>query len=273
MLSIGRGRRRWAPVLGVAIAVTLTALASAQRFYGLRRDPEGDGSNARYDGRFTFVRLKYSVGPGGYYYRGVPAWAHGYANTDSGVSAEHQLMQIVDAISAIHPRIEASNVFAVDDPELTEFPVAYMTEAGFWNLNDHEALAFRAYLQKGGFAIFDDFRDAPRGGGGWQTFEDNMRRVLPGARIVDLDPSASIFHSFFDITSFDILPQFYDRGRPIIRGIFEDNDRSRRLMAVINFNTDISNFWEYSGTGLTPVTESNEAFELGVNYLMYGLLR
>ena len=98
-----------------------------------------------------------------------------------------------------------------------------------------------------------------------------MRRVLPEARYVDMDPSHPIFHSFFDINSFDIVPQDYDRGRPIFRGLFEDNDPKKRLVAIINFNTDVSNFWEFSGTGFRPVEESNEAFKLGVNYIMYGL--
>ncbi len=262
-----RGRRRWTPVLAAVFAVSVGAAMSAQRYFAY----EPSTHNARYDGRFTFARLKYSVGPGGYYYRGVPAWAHGYANTDSGIPAEHQLMQIMDALTLIHPRIDDVNVFALDDPELCKFPVSYMTEAGFWDLGDKEALAFRAYLQKGGFAIFDDFRDAPRGGGGWQQFVNNMRRVLPGAEIVELSPSHPIFHAFFDIDSFDIIPQYYDRGRPVISGIFENNDPAMRLMAVINFNTDLSNFWEYSGTGLMPVEESNEAFELAVNYIIYGL--
>ena len=45
----------------------------------------------------------------------------------------------------------------------------------------------------------------------------------------------------------------------------------RPLFAIVNFNTDVSNFWEFSGTGFRPVEESNEAFKLGVNYIMYGL--
>jgi len=59
--------------------------------------------------------------------------------------------------------------------------------------------------------------------------------------------------------------------RPSIRGIHENNDPRKRLIAIINFNTDNSDFSEYSGTGLKPVDESNEAFELGVNYIIYGL--
>jgi Domain of unknown function (DUF4159) len=223
-------------------------------------------SNPAYDGRFMFARLSYTVGPGGYYYFGMPAWAHGYPH------AEENLMKIMDAISTLHPpHINESVVMNVDDPNLSKFPVAYMTEAGFWTMTDNEATAFRAYLLKGGFVIFDDFRDAPRGGGGWANFEYNMQRVIPHAQFIDLDVSHPIFHSFFQITRLDILPQAYDRGRPVIRGLFENNDPTKRLMAVINFNTDIADFWEFSGEGRYPVNTANEAFKLGVNYLIYGL--
>jgi len=257
-------------VLVLAPAALTVASPAPQRFLPYADDLAT--ANVRYNGKFTFARLKYSVAPGGYYYKGLPAWAHGYARTEQGIPAEHQLMRILDAISVIHPRMDESNVFALDDPELCNFPVAYMTEAGYWILNDREAKAFGDYLTKGGFVIFDDFRDPPRGGGGWETFEENMHRILPHARIVDLDVSHQIFHAFFDIRSFDIIPQSYDFNvRPSIRGIYEDNDPNKRLMAIINFNTDISDFWEFSGTGLKPVDESNEAFELGVNYIIYGL--
>ena len=98
-----------------------------------------------------------------------------------------------------------------------------------------------------------------------------MLRVLPGARIVDLDPKHPIFHSFFEIDSFEIIPQYYDQGAPVFRGIFENNDPTKRLLAMVNFNTDVSNYWEFSATGLKPIDESNQAYKLGVNYLVYGL--
>jgi hypothetical protein len=260
----------------IAGMVALAASVSAQRgrfggFQGFGRYFQSDPPvhNVPYDGRFTFARLKYQSGPGGYYYHGLPAWAHGFEGDVDRAGAN--LTRILGAISAVHPHIEQSNVFALDDPELTKFPVAYMTEAGFWELSDHEAAAFRAYLEKGGFVIFDDFRPPPRGGGGWEQFADNMRRVLPGADIVPLTPDQAIFHSFFDIETFDIIPQSYDGGRPEISGIFEHNDPTKRLMAVVNFNTDISDFWEYSDTGFAPIDQSNEAYKLGVNYIIYGL--
>ena len=73
--------------------------------------------------------------------------------------------------------------------------------------------------------------------------------MLPGAQFFDLTATHQIFHSFFEIPSLDILPQAYDAGRPILRAVFEDNDPARRMMAMINYNTDISEYWEGTGSG------------------------
>src|SRR5690349_12648057 len=200
--ALARGTRR----LALLALAPLLASASGARAHGLQPPRGGRGfgfmpqqdpavQNVPYDGRFTFARLKYTTGPGGYYYMGLPAWAHGYPR------AEDNLTRIIQEISVLRPYVDGSgvrtNVLAADDPELCKYPVAYMTEAGYWTMTDKEATALRAYLLKGGFLIFDDFRPPPRGGGGWETFEANMARVLPDARVVDLDPSLPIFHSFF----------------------------------------------------------------------------
>ena len=264
-------RRACLSVVGVLAFI----VCAAELAHALDRSPAPEADplvhGASYDGRFAFARIKYETAPGGYYYFGLPAWSHGYVSPGGGNKAEEGLMRIMREVTLLDARVDDSAVVALDDPSLTDWPVAYMVEAGYWTLTDREAQAFRAYLKKGGFVIFDDFRPPPRGGGGWEYFEANMQRVIPGARFVDLDPSHPIFHSFFEIDSFDILPQSYDRGRPAIRGLFEDNDPRKRLVAIANFNTDISDFWEFSATGVFPVTESNEAYKLGVNYIMYAL--
>lgn len=251
--------------LVAVLAVGLAAFAQGRRFRNREPVDFKPAANTPYDGRFVFARLKYTTAPGGYYYYGLPAWAHGYAK------AERNLMRIMNEVTDLRPHIDESNVIGLDDPELCKYPVSYMTEAGYWTMTDQEAAGLRAYLLKGGFVIFDDFRGDFRGGGGWDNFEANMRRVMPEGRFIDLDPSLPIFHSFFEIDSFDIVPQYYDRGTPVFRGLFEDNDPKKRLMAMVNFNTDVSNFWEFSGTGFRPIDESNEAYKLGVNYVIYGM--
>jgi hypothetical protein len=152
--------------------------------------------------------------------------------------------------------------------------VAYIIEVGWWTLTDGEGAALRAYIQKGGFVIVDDFKMLGWRGmrsGGWEPFAANMQRVLPGAQFIDMNPSHPVFHSFFEINTLGDFPQAYNPGRPVFKGIFENNDPTGRLEMIVNYNTDISQFWEWSGRGLRPVDDTNEAYKLGVNYLIYGL--
>ena len=253
----------------VAAAATLLLLASSpvigidggpQRFGGYRGRSEPVLPNTPYDGRFTFVRLRY--GPAMSYISQRIPWSHDYP------TGERHFMKILNELSYLNAHVDETNILGFDDPEVFRYPVAYMAEPGFLTLTEDEAVHFRAYLLKGGFVIFDDF-SAYRGG--WDNFEEQMRRVLPGARFVDLDVTHPIFHSFFEINDLDIIPQYYDVGKPVFRGIFENNDPAKRLLVMVNFNTDISEFWEFSDTGLKPIDESNQAYKLGVNYIMYGM--
>ena len=59
--------------------------------------------------------------------------------------------------------------------------------------------------------------------------------------------------------------------RNLIRGVYQDNDPGKRLMMIVNYNTDVSKYWEWSCRGLRPFDDTNEAYKLGVNYLIYGL--
>ena len=93
---------------------------------------------------------------------------------------------------------------------------------------------------------------------------------MPEARFFDLDIQNQIFHTFFEIKTLDV-PQYYDPPPAIFRAVYENNDPARRIMMMINYNTDISEFWEWSDTGFKPIDESNEAYKLGVNYIIYGM--
>jgi hypothetical protein len=253
----------------LTFSVCLLASSAAQRrfFYYGGEEPT---KNIPYDGRFTFLRVRYTPTRGGYWAGGLPSWVHGYP------LAEQNLLRIMREISLLDAHVDDVNVVTLDDPELFRYPVAYIIEVGWWAPTAEEAAALRAYLQKGGFLIVDDFKpEGWRGvpGGGWEPFAAAMRRVLPDARLVDLDPAHPIFHSFFEVPESLLadFPQAYNYGRPVFRGIHEDNDPRKRLMAIVNYNTDISQYWEWSGRGFRPFDDTNEAYKLGVNYLIYSL--
>ena len=53
--------------------------------------------------------------------------------------------------------------------------------------------------------------------------------------------------------------------------MYEKNDPSKPLQMIVNFNNDVSEYWEFSDTGFAPIDLSNEAYMLGVTYVIYGL--
>src|SRR4029077_9773715 len=225
-ILMGAPSRRAA--IGAALLVCATAAAMAQvRFdgfgFGDRRRAFHTLPNVPYDGRFTFVRVSYETAPGGYWWRGQPSWSHGYP------IAEKNLMRIMNEVSYLGAHDAEINTLTLDDPELFRYPVAYIIEVSWWTLTDPQAAALRTYMEKGGFVIVDDFKAyGDFGSPGWEVFEANMKRVLPEARLFEMSASHPIFHSFFEINNLDMIPQAYNAGKPIFRGIYEDNDPSKR---------------------------------------------
>jgi hypothetical protein len=237
-------RRRWLTLLLVGLA-SLPLLA--QRWSSLR----SIGVPEPYDGRFTLARLWYPMYGG---------WSFDWPDM------EENLGRILPDITALTPHPGRYNIFRMDDPELLKFPVAYLSEPGYWFPSESEVIGLRTYIEKGGFLIVDDFRDDE-----WFVFERAMGRVLPAGKIDRLDLAHPVFGSFFQITSLEIpypgtsnlIGEFY--------GIHEDNDPSKRLAVVINYNMDIGDYMEWSATGRYVVSPTNEAYKFAINYLIYGL--
>jgi hypothetical protein len=242
------------------LLVALPLVALAQRgggFGGFGRRGGYVLPNVPYDGRFNVVRIRYL--------------SRGSWNADYPLM-ERNLATMLEAMTSLpRPHLEDSNVFTLDDPELMKYPVAYLTEPGYWIPNDEEVEGLRQYLDKGGFLIVDDFHFANE----WYVFENAIRRVLPTARIDRLDVTHPIFNAFFAIETLDIpypgrlgeqglMGEFY--------GIHEDNDPDKRLNVIINYNIDIGDYMEWShDQGLYEFASTNEAYKLAINYITYGL--
>lgn len=246
-------------LVSLAIVLSIAATTLAQDFFG-RRSPAAVDPETRieYDGRFAFVRLRY--GGFGNGFRRDPPWAHDYPR------AERHFTRILKEITFLDLHLDESHILALDDPELFKYPIAYMSEPGYWTMSDSEVEGMRNYFRKGGFVIFDDFRAEH-----WYNFEDQMRKVIPEGRLIELDAASPIFHSFFEINSLEFV-QMYDRGvKATFHGMFEDNDPKKRLLLVANYNNDIGEYWEFSDQGFVPIDLSNEAYKFGVNYVVYAL--
>ena len=241
--------------------------------------PEMPYTNAPYNGRFTFARVKFRPsqwGPGNYVWGLDLKWNHDYPRAD------RHFLSILQETTSIDPNMEPV-IVGFDEPALFDYPIVYICEPGYWTLNEKETSNLRAYLQKGGFVIFDDFF-----GRAALNLEERMREVLPESRFIEIPMDHPLWDSFFKIGepprgrgggggggrgAFGRGFGYGGRGEPsTYRGIFEDNDPKKRLMVIANYNADISEFWEWSDTGsYAPIDLSNEAYKVGVNYMIYGL--
>jgi hypothetical protein len=217
-----------------------------------------------YNAQFTFTRLRYGQPQDFGFFGGrgrEPQWAHDYPRSD------RNFVSILEFLTNTHTRLIETNVLDVDDPELLKFPVAYLSEPGFWNPTEREVEAMRTYLLKGGFLILDDFGGARD----WANTERQFERVLPGFRWEELRGEHPIFQTFFEVNAPENL--FNYRGAPIYFALFDENDPAKRVMVIANYNNDIGEFWEFADAGILPVAESNTAFQIGINYVIYAMSR
>lgn len=240
------------------IVVTSAALAQrGGRGFGGGRSFD---LNPRYDGRFTFTRIQYNGGLGGFGRGWSNAWNHDYPDADIN------LPLILDSLTAIDSNLNVSNIFDLEDDDIFKQPILYMWEPGFWQITDGGARRLREYLLKGGFIIFDDFEANQ-----WTNFEAQFLRAMPEAQFIELDTSHPVFHSFFDMNTIN-LPHPSVSVTPAYFGVFENNDPKGRMLAFVNYNSDVAEYWEWSGTGRLPVDTTNDAYKLGVNFMVYGLM-
>jgi hypothetical protein len=217
-------------------------------------------STSDYNARFTFTRIRYSGSFGGFG-RGNDAWRHDWPRADLN------LPTVLSEISKVRPTLGTSNVLDLEDPAIFRHPVIYLSEPGFWSITEAGARNLRTYLLKGGFIIFDDFEDL---GGQWPNFVAQFQRALPEYQFIELDVTHPIFHTFFDLQKLD-TPHPLVRVTPIYYGVFEDNDPRKRMMAMINLNADLAEYWEWSGQGFFAIDPTNDAYKMGINYIIYGL--
>jgi hypothetical protein len=250
LLVVGAATTGHAPVEAVPGPVALAVDAPAQSF-----DRE-----APYDAKYHFVRIRYDGGGrfGGSRRRGGQMWAHDYDR------AERNFLQILKETTYVPTQEDGSNVMTFDDPELFKYPVAYIVEVGSWNPSQAEVEALGQYLLKGGFLIVDDTRDQRN----YDNFEYQMQRALPEHTILPLDGEHAVYDSFFRVDPMAVIPPYGPRNFRYY-AMFEDNDPEKRMMVVFNYNNDIAEYWEFSDQGYVSIALTNEAFKLGVNYVVY----
>src|SRR5207249_1385067 len=110
---------------------------------------------------------------------------------------------------------------------------------------------------------FDDFR-GPRH---LNNLLYQLKKVFPNREVVPLQIKHPMFNTFYQIDTLDVRAP-YGPGPVEFLGI---EDGHGRLMMVINYNNDLSEFWEWLDRGELPLRDAASSLKFGVNYLMYAM--
>jgi hypothetical protein len=225
-------------------------------------DPDPDAPE------FVFARLIYSSGLGGFGRFG------GHWATDSP-AADHKFMYGIKRLSNIQVSQEFNPV-GIMDASLFDYPYIYIVEPGYMSFSQREAERLREFFLRGGFLHIDDF---------WGLYErqnmaDQMRKVFPDRQIEELPISHEIFHTFFDVDQVMQIPNVSNacRGgpywenrtdtKPRIYGIKDDHDR---VMAVITYNSDLGDAWEWMDEPCYPEALTSQSYRMGLNFIIYAM--
>lgn len=192
------------------------------------------------------------------YGRQGPPWSHDWPR-----GTQH-LMKIMAEVTRLDANPDG-RIVSFDSEEIFRYPIAYMCEVGFLDLTPTEAKNMREYLLRGGFLIVDDFREDRS----LEHFKEELKKVFSDRYLEELPRSHSVFNCFYDISDVFPIPPYSRSLQPRYLGMADDYGR---LMIVVNFNNDLSEYWEYPENPFRSLeSSSNEAFKYGVNYLLYAL--
>jgi hypothetical protein len=251
----------------VVVAVALTALTSAvlaQRGFGRRFAPTPDQPLAGEPKEWTFARLAYDGGG----YRGGGTWSVDYPR------AEYHFSQAVERLTRIDVYADG-HIVSPNSDDLFDYPWLYAVEVGYWGFSEDQAARMREYLLRGGFLMVDDFH----GGAEWQAFLQGMRTIFPDRPVEDIPATDPMYSQPYEIgeriqvpgpgyMSSGLLYERYDGVTPHWRGIRDDEGR---WMVVISHNIDYGEGWEQADNPDYPQPFTRQAYEIAVDYLIYGM--
>jgi len=153
-------------------------------------------------------------------------------------------------------------IVKLTDAELFQYPFLFMTGHGNVKFDQEEAERLRLYLSSGGFLYIDDDYGMDK------AVRRELKKVFPGQELIELPFNHPIYHLMYDFPSG--LPKIHEHDGKPPRGwglIHED-----RLVLFYTYETNISDGWADPEVHQDPQQIREQAFQMGVNILLYAML-
>jgi hypothetical protein len=172
---------------------------------------------------------------------------------------------MVAQVTGVRTNPKAYQIVNLESPDIFRYPFLYFSEPGYWDITSAEAKNLREYFNRGGFAIFDDFR-----GRALQNLQLQMLEVFPERRMERMDLKDPVFTTFYDIDTLEMPPPYVnpDSGTPTFWSM---KDERGRIILIANADNDFGEFWEDIDDGAEVLHPAVQSFQFGVNYLIYAM--
>ena len=237
--------------MGIAIA-SFAAVACAQEFGWFR----GEAIVQNEPPPTEFVAARWHFGTNGAI--GHMGWAHNYPYSDQNLN------RFLDRTTNLDVRLMSYRIVELGSDEVFDFPFAYVSEPGEMQLTDKEVENLRAFVQRGGFILMDDF-DGPWQ---WQQMRSQIRRAFPEKDFVPLDIDQGVFHMIYELDGFQGMADHVPGGSITYFGMYDDHGN---LAILAGHNNDLANFWEWYDQPSMPLKPAADAFRLGTNAVMHAM--
>ena len=252
-------------LIGVILAVAAQS-GRGRRWAQYEREmqnPADDPPDAWETAEFAFARLRYRSDRDGFY---RSRWG-----TDANKS-ERQFIQGLRRLTRIDAR-SVEQIVDIESDDIFDWPWLYAVGIGDWTLSESHVKRLRAYFDRGGFLMVDDFHNDRE----WSRFMAGIERILPEHSVVELENTDPIFHSVYNLAERFRVPGLnvvhgdqIERGGvfPHWRGVV---DSKGRVVVAICFNMDLGDAWEWADLPEYPERYASLAYRIGVNYIVYAM--
>jgi hypothetical protein len=246
---LAQAKKRSARRLFAAPGLCVAALACAQGMWGgriVQNDPPDT----------EFVAARWHFGTNGLI--GHRGWSHNYPESDRHLNGFLARALRLDVEEASYRIIE------LGDPEVFQYPFAYVSEPGEMELTAQEVENLREFASRGGFILMDDFDGEVQ----WEQMRSQVLRAFPGNDFIPLTVEHAVFRTFAPPDGLEDMAEHVPGGKIHYFGLL---DEKGRVLVLAGLNNDLANFWDWYGDGGMPLKPSTDAFRIGTSAVLYSL--
>ena len=203
-------------------------------------------SNEIINGAFSITRIHYDGG-GDWY---------------SDPSSLQNLLKFVDDNTNIVVNLNEKKA-RIGDEVFSKSLYLYMTGHGNISFSDDEAFELRKHLKSGAFLHADDNYGMD------ESFRNQIKKVFPDKKWVELPPNHEVFHIYYNFN--DGLPKIHehDNKRPQALALFENE----KMVVLYTYESDLGDGWEDKEVHKDSKEVRENALKMGTNIIIYALTR